>query len=224
MRSDELARRRRTNEANERLAQTLAADPDARSASVEVHAFAIDITTGDVIADTPELPHDRSWVDTPVGVLIQTTVSDFTRKPQQHHRFPELNRLLRIVLGSISGSSGLHDVESRRAKLGPLAEADRRDRRWANAAMMSELKKLATAREGERNSMLNNAALALGEIVAGGLLTYEGVRTALTATAEQIGLEDAEIRMTIESGMRAGKLHPRRPQQQRQSRIVRRGR
>ena len=84
--------------------------------------------------------------------------------------------------------------------------------KWARAALDAELAKLAGVREG-RNNALNNAALALGQIVAGGYLDESEVVQALTTVAESIGLDAGEITPTIRSGLAAGAKSPRHPAQ-----------
>ena len=84
--------------------------------------------------------------------------------------------------------------------------------KWARAALDAELAKLAGVREG-RNNALNNAALALGQIVAGGYLDESEVTQALTMVAESIGLDAGEITPTIHSGLAAGMKSPRHPAQ-----------
>ena len=84
--------------------------------------------------------------------------------------------------------------------------------KWARAALDAELTKLRSVREG-RNNALNNAALALGSIVAGGYLDESEVVQALTLAAEEIGLDAGEIPPTIRSGLAAGMKSPRHPAQ-----------
>lgn len=82
--------------------------------------------------------------------------------------------------------------------------------KWARAALEAEIAKLRDVREG-RNNALNNAALALGSIVAGGYLDESEVVQALTSAAEEIGLDGGEILPTIRSGLGAGMKSPRHP-------------
>jgi len=84
--------------------------------------------------------------------------------------------------------------------------------KWARAALDAELAELAGVRE-RRNVALNNAALALGQIVAGGYLDESEVVQALTLVAESIGLDAGEITPTIRSGLAAGAKSPRHPAQ-----------
>lgn len=84
--------------------------------------------------------------------------------------------------------------------------------KWTRAALEAEIAKLRGVREG-RNNALNNAALALGSIVAGGYLDESEVVQALTSAAEEIGLDGGEILPTIRSGLGAGMKTPRHPAQ-----------
>lgn len=83
------------------------------------------------------------------------------------------------------------------------------DNAWARAALKGETERVRTAPEGTRNDTLNNAALALGQIVAGGLLDEGHVTGELTAAALAAGLGQTETAATIASGMTAGKKTPR---------------
>lgn len=82
---------------------------------------------------------------------------------------------------------------------------------WAAAALREELLAVEMAPEGERNDQLNKSAFSLGQIVGGGYLDGQTVIAALTNAALAAGLNDAETRATIESGMTAGSDHPRGP-------------
>jgi hypothetical protein len=84
---------------------------------------------------------------------------------------------------------------------------------WADAALRDELSNLLAASEGHRNDALNKAAFNLGQIVAGGELDQEDVRTRLKAAAEGIGLCSGEISATIQSGLVAGFKAPRGPKE-----------
>lgn len=82
---------------------------------------------------------------------------------------------------------------------------------WAATALREELLAVEMAPEGERNDQLNKSAFSLGQIVGGGHLDGQRVIAALTNAALAAGLDDAETRATIESGMTAGSDHPRGP-------------
>jgi len=77
-----------------------------------------------------------------------------------------------------------------------------REAAYANGAMASELQKLGTAPEGERNLALFNAAANLRVFIRLGSLPEALVTGALTQTAQSIGLGDVEIDKTIASAYR----------------------
>jgi hypothetical protein len=78
------------------------------------------------------------------------------------------------------------------------------------AALQDEIDVLTRAPEGSRNDQLNRSAFALGQLIAGGELAEAPARATLEQTGQDIGLEPCEVRATIESGLAAGKLEPRR--------------
>lgn len=78
------------------------------------------------------------------------------------------------------------------------------------AALESEIDLLARAAEGSRNDQLNRSAFALGQLIAGGELAEGPARAALEQIGSHIGLDEREVRATIESGLRGGQLEPRR--------------
>lgn len=80
---------------------------------------------------------------------------------------------------------------------------------YAAAAMRDELERLAAAPPGTRNTALNRAAFALGQLVASGHLNRSDVERQLHHTALNIGLGDGEATKTIHSGLRCGGLNPR---------------
>ena len=109
-------------------------------------------------------------------------------------------------------------LESNAAKLEDMgrkahqrhAESDEsRARRYAEAALESELKALDGSPTGNRNDQLNRSAFALGQFVAAGVLSEAEVIRALSNAAIYAGLEMEEIRATITSGLEAGARHPR---------------
>ncbi|MDX2974269.1 bifunctional DNA primase/polymerase [Kribbella solani] len=82
------------------------------------------------------------------------------------------------------------------------------------AAIRAETQRVGTAAEGQRNHVLYTAAVALGQLVAGGSLTETEVRSVLTDAAEAQVAAGAytawEADKTISSGLRAGAKRPRR--------------
>lgn len=81
--------------------------------------------------------------------------------------------------------------------------------KYGQAALASEIAKVAGAAEGTRNDQLNKSAFSLGQLVAGGEIDRLQVETDLLAAAISIGLDEHEARATINSGMEAGTLEPR---------------
>ncbi|MFF4228997.1 bifunctional DNA primase/polymerase [Streptomyces sp. NPDC001820] len=81
--------------------------------------------------------------------------------------------------------------------------------KWLRAAVNGELERVGRAQEGERNKTLYVAAVALGQLVAGGDLSEAEVTSWLCAAALNIGQGEREARRTIASGLRAGAKRPR---------------
>ena len=90
------------------------------------------------------------------------------------------------------------------------AETDEhRTRRYAEAALNSEVRTLANVPEGARNDQLNRSAFALGQLVAAGVLSESEVIRDLSRAASYTGLNPEEIERTIRSGLDSGTRHPR---------------
>lgn len=79
---------------------------------------------------------------------------------------------------------------------------------YVEAALAGEVSTLRSAMEGHRNDALNKAAFSLGQLIGNGLDEHRIVGE-LTAAARDIGLDDAEIGITLQSGLAAGKTTPR---------------
>lgn len=84
-----------------------------------------------------------------------------------------------------------------------------RDLRYAQVALERELETLNNAPVGKRNEQLNRSAFSLAQLVAGGVLNEAEVISKLEMVARGIGLEEREIKRTIESGFGKGKEKPR---------------
>ncbi|MEC3974602.1 bifunctional DNA primase/polymerase [Amycolatopsis sp. H20-H5] len=95
----------------------------------------------------------------------------------------------------------------------PIRPAYGRRSRYLDAAVIAEAGKVADAHTN-RNAVLYAAALALGQLVAGGALSEDEVRAALmTAAGRHIGTRQftaREAATTITSGLAAGANRPRR--------------
>lgn len=82
-------------------------------------------------------------------------------------------------------------------------------RRYAEAALRSEVLILAGTPKGDRNHQLFKSSANMGEFVAAVALSENEVISELARAADNTGLELEEIRKTIQSGLDTGKQHPR---------------
>jgi hypothetical protein len=86
---------------------------------------------------------------------------------------------------------------------------DGRAAAYLRAAIERELATVTASAAGQRNNALYYAAVALGQLVAGGALAEHDVTAWLTAAAGQVGQKPGETARTIASGLRAGARRPR---------------
>ncbi|RBM24446.1 DNA primase, partial [Prauserella sp. PE36] len=99
------------------------------------------------------------------------------------------------------------------APVTPIRPSTGRRSRYLEAALREECRRVAEARSN-RNATLYGAAVALGQLVAGGALPEDEVRAALRAAcgrhlgSRQFTAREAD--KTITSGLRAGANRPRR--------------
>ena len=75
--------------------------------------------------------------------------------------------------------------------------------------LADELIRLRSAQVGTRNHELNRCTFVLAQLVAGGELREEVVRSSLLETGLSIGLNEPECRQTIDSAFEAGLRSPR---------------
>jgi hypothetical protein len=80
---------------------------------------------------------------------------------------------------------------------------------YLTAALSRNLAAVQNAPARQRNKALYGAAVALGQLIAGGALTEADVTPALTVAALAVGQTEAETARTIRSGYRAGANRPR---------------
>lgn len=80
---------------------------------------------------------------------------------------------------------------------------------YLRAAVEAELSRVLDSPPRGRNTALYRAAIALGQLVAGGALAEADVTAWLTAAAEQVGQRAGETARTIASGLTAGAARPR---------------
>ncbi|MDF4250452.1 bifunctional DNA primase/polymerase [Streptomyces sp. WMMB303] len=88
-------------------------------------------------------------------------------------------------------------------------KATERHSRYVRAAVDGELTRIAKAGRGEGNNALYHASVALGQLVAGGVLKEAEATAYLTEAATRKGRAERESAATIASGLRAGAKRPR---------------
>lgn len=81
---------------------------------------------------------------------------------------------------------------------------------YAGSALRGEVQRVLDAVPGNRNHTLNQAAFALGRLIAAGLLPESLVFACLAAAGRQVGLSARECEATIRSGLTSGARQPRR--------------
>jgi Bifunctional DNA primase/polymerase, N-terminal len=95
----------------------------------------------------------------------------------------------------------------------PIRPATGRRSRYLEAAIRAEAAKVHVAPKGQRNACLYVAAVALGQLVAGGALSeQEHEAVLMTAAGRHIGCgaySAAQARRTIASGLKDGAKRPR---------------
>ena len=80
---------------------------------------------------------------------------------------------------------------------------------YGRKALETECQAVASEPQGSRNARTNQAAFAVGQLVAGGEIQEEEGRLALEQAAAACGLDESEADKTIESGLTAGMQEPR---------------
>jgi hypothetical protein len=80
---------------------------------------------------------------------------------------------------------------------------------YLRAAVDGELARVLGSPPRGRNTALYRAAVALGQLVAGGALSEADVTAWLTEAAGQVGQRPGEAGRTIASGLKAGAAPPR---------------
>jgi putative DNA primase/helicase len=91
---------------------------------------------------------------------------------------------------------------------------DGRGTAYGVAALEDELRSLRSVAKGQRNDQLNRSAFAIAQLAAAGELDLGAAQAALVQAATPWIDDDCtadEIRLTIDSGWRAGTEHPRGP-------------
>jgi hypothetical protein len=80
---------------------------------------------------------------------------------------------------------------------------------YLRAAVEAEVARVLDSPAGGRNTALYRAAVALGQLAAGGALSEADVTAWLTDAARRVGQRPGETARTIASGLRAGARRPR---------------
>ncbi|MEU8182544.1 bifunctional DNA primase/polymerase [Micromonospora sp. NPDC049047] len=80
---------------------------------------------------------------------------------------------------------------------------------YVRAAVAREVERVTTAASGERNRALYIAAVALGQLAAGGALPEDDAQSVLEQAGVTAGLRTAEAYRTVRSGLTAGSKRPR---------------
>jgi len=80
----------------------------------------------------------------------------------------------------------------------------------ARRALERAINSVMNAGPGQRNSTLNAASFTAGGLIAGGSLDQQEAVNALYSAGRYIGLDDAECRATIKSGLDGGTKQPLR--------------
>ncbi|MFF3864579.1 bifunctional DNA primase/polymerase [Micromonospora sp. NPDC001898] len=81
---------------------------------------------------------------------------------------------------------------------------------YVRAAVTREVQRVTGAAPGERNRCLYIAAVALGQLVAGGALSTDDAHSVLEQAGVTAGLRAAEVYRTVRSGLTAGSHRPRK--------------
>lgn len=89
----------------------------------------------------------------------------------------------------------------------PGANADRLNS-FGEAALVGLLAELAGAGEHDRNATVNRIAYRAGRLVGAGALDGEHVTREMESAGVALGLQPAEVRSTVRSGLRAGMANP----------------
>lgn len=82
------------------------------------------------------------------------------------------------------------------------------DPTFAEKIINESLDKIREAAPGEANNTLNVEAFRLGQLVAGGTITWEYAYSALFRAGKERGKSDYECKATIESGLKGGMQKP----------------
>ena len=152
---------------------------------------------GDSVSDVARvmrLPGTIAWPFKPGRVPERTFISSKGAKSRSHNQ----KRLERIMC-SPKAFPPSEDQELPQ----PLS-------RWAESALRDEADKVTRSTKGERNVCLHRAAFKLGQLIASGDLPRDLVERTLREAGASAGLDENEIRRTVNKGIEAGKVKRRK--------------
>jgi len=148
-----------------------------------------------------DLRGDGGYVCAPPSVHETGTVYQWEIGPDTPLADPP-GWLLDLIRGDTPAPAQQHNVNGRHP--------------YVEAAVNSEIGRLARTTEGVRNDQLFQTAASLGELVGGGYLNRGELERELLGVALQIGLGEREATATIQSGLETGIKQPRQIPEQTQ--------
>jgi hypothetical protein len=144
--------------------------------------------------NTPERPHRTSFV-----VEMPTSLDGW-----DHEGRLGVEALERTI-GRWHRTSAMLQAEPEKRK----EDSQQRQKQKAADELLRQCERLASAKPGDRNNLLNRAAYALAGYFPSGDLGFEHVAESLTIAARQCGLSDSEIEATLKQAMNKGARKPR---------------
>lgn len=166
--------------------------------------------------NTPEVEIDRAVHDANrISKLPGTWVRkgpDTRERPWRISRIkwapPEVGIVTAEQLSELCGEAPVLVSVPSSWEMAITATPDRREA-YVRSGIAREIGSIIGTAVGERNNALNAAAFSIGQFVGAGLIDRASVTSQLQAAAHGVGLEDAESKKTIDSGLDAGIAKPR---------------